>query len=160
MKNVILCASIFIFSVSCTLTTTTPEQQGPKQAIGTVTGMVIGGKMANDFAEGSRNQGLWTMAGVALGAFLGNEVGASMDKQDALLAERAAMQALEFNKSDQATVWTNPDTGNSGTVYPTSTYARAGQPCREFTQEIKIGDKIETAFGKACRNADGSWDIQ
>ena len=31
--------------------------------------------------------------------------------------------------------------------------------CREFTQEINIGGKIETAFGKACRNADGSWDL-
>ena len=145
---------------SCTLTSTSSNEQGPKQAVGTVTGMVLGGKVANDFAEGSRNQGLWTMAGVALGAFLGNEVGASMDKQDALLAERAAMQALEFNKSDQATVWTNPDTGNSGKVYPTRTSNLGGQPCREFTQEIRIGDKIETAFGKACRNADGSWDLQ
>ena len=79
MKNVILYSSIFIFSVSCTLTTTAPEQQGPKQAIGTVTGMVIGGKMANDFAEGSRNEGLWTMFGVALGAFMGNVVGAALD---------------------------------------------------------------------------------
>ena len=53
--------------------------------------------MANDFAEGSRNEGLWTIAEVALGAFLGNEVGASMDRQDAMLAERVA-QALETNK--------------------------------------------------------------
>lgn len=160
MKNVILYSSIFIVSVSCTLTTTTPEQQGPKQAIGTVTGMVIGGKMANDFAEGSRNEGLWTMFGVALGAFMGNEVGAALDKQDMLLAERATMKALEYNKSQQASGWKNPDSGNSGTVYPTNTYNRGGQPCREFTQEINIGGKIETAFGKACRNDDGSWDLQ
>lgn len=145
---------------SCTLTTTNPNDQGPKQAVGTVTGMVLGGKVANDFAEGSRNEGLWTIVGVTLGAFLGNEVGASMDKQDALLAERATKQALEFNKSEQAAVWSNPDTGNSGKVFPTYTSNQGGQPCREFTQEIRIGNKVETAFGKACRNADGSWDLQ
>ena len=59
---------------SCTLTNTNPNEQGPKQAVGTVTGMVLGGKVANDFAEGSRNEGLWTIVGVTLGAFLGNEV--------------------------------------------------------------------------------------
>ena len=108
MKNVILSSSIFIFSVSCTLTTTTPEQQGPKQAIGTVTGMVIGGKMANDFAEGSRNEGLWTMFGVALGAFMGNEVGAALDKQDVLLAERATMKALNTINPNKLVVGKTP----------------------------------------------------
>ena len=160
MKFFVFCFSSLIFCCSCTLTTTTAQDQGPKQAVGTVTGMVLGGKVANDFAEGSRNEGLWTIAGVALGAFLGNEVGASMDRQDAMLAERAAMQALETNKTKQASVWKNPDTGNFGSVYPTNTFSKNGQPCREFTQEITIGGKVETAFGKACRNPDGSWDLQ
>lgn len=160
MKSFFLCISSILLFCSCTLTTTTPENQGPKQAVGTVTGMVLGGKVANDFAEGSRNEGLWTIAGVALGAFLGNEVGASMDRQDALLAERAAMQALESNKTKQASAWKNPDTGNFGSVYPTNTFSKNGQPCREFTQEITIAGKVEKAFGKACRNSDGSWDLQ
>jgi surface antigen len=149
-----------ILLASCTLTTTNPQEQGPKQAVGTVTGMILGGKVANDFSEGSRNEGLWTMAGVALGAFLGNEVGASMDRQDALLAERATIQALEYSKTEQVIAWKNPDSGNYGTVYPTNTSSRNGQPCREFTQEINIGGNIEQAFGKACRNADGSWDLK
>lgn len=160
MKFFVFCFSSLILCCSCTLTTTTAQDQGPKQAVGTVTGMVLGGKVANDFAEGSRNEGLWTIAGVALGAFLGNEVGASMDRQDAMLAERAAMQALETNKTKQASVWKNPDTGNFGSVYPTNTFSKNGQPCREFTQEITIGGKVETAFGKACRNPDGSWDLK
>ena len=160
MKISLLFLTSFLLVSACTLNTTGPNEQGPKQAVGTVTGMVLGGKVANDFAEGSRNEGLWTMAGVALGAFLGNEVGASMDRQDALLAERATMQALEFSKIQQPIAWNNPDTGNSGRVYPTQTINSGGQPCREFTQEVIIGGKVETAFGKACRNADGSWDLQ
>ena len=160
MKTLLTVSISILLVSSCTLTSTGPQEQGPKQAVGTVTGMVLGGKVANDFAEGSRNEGLWTIAGVALGAFLGNEVGASMDRQDALLAERAMLQALEFNKIQQPIAWNNPDTGNSGRVYPTHTITTGGQPCREFTQEIIIGGKAETAFGKACRMADGSWELQ
>ena len=55
---------------ACTLTSTSPTEQGPKQALGTVTGMVIGGKIANDLTDDSSKNSLWTLAGVTLGAFL------------------------------------------------------------------------------------------
>ena len=38
---------------SCTLTSTAPSEQGPKQAVGTITGMLLGGKIANDLTEDS-----------------------------------------------------------------------------------------------------------
>ena len=47
---VILCFGVFS---SCTLTSTGASDQGPKQALGTVTGMVLGGKIANDLTEDS-----------------------------------------------------------------------------------------------------------
>ena len=65
---------------ACTLTSTCPSEQGPMQALGTITGMALGGKIANDLTEDSSKNNLWTLAGVTLGAFLGNEIGASMDK--------------------------------------------------------------------------------
>ena len=145
---------------ACTLTSTSPTEQGPKQALGTVTGMVIGGKIANDLTEDSSKNSLWTLAGVTLGAFLGNEIGASMDKTDILMAQNARNDALENNKINSKAAWKNPDSGNSGVIYPTRTYTLGGQPCREFTQEINIGGTIQTGYGKACRMADGSWDIQ
>ena len=90
---------------ACTLTSTTPSQQGPKQALGTVTGMVLGGKIANDLTEDSSKNNLWTLAGVTLGAFLGNEIGASMDKTDILMAQNARNYALENNKVNSRAVW-------------------------------------------------------
>ena len=45
---------------SCTLTSTSPSEQGPKQAFGTVTGMVLGGKIANDLTQDSSKNNLWT----------------------------------------------------------------------------------------------------
>ena len=78
-----------ILVCSCTLTSTSPNSQGPKQAVGTVTGMVLGGKIANDLAEDSSKKNFWTIAGVTLGAFMGNEIGAYMDKTDILMAQNA-----------------------------------------------------------------------
>jgi len=35
----------------------------------------------------------------------------------------------------------------------------AGRYCREFRQEVHIGGKIEQAYGTACRQPDGSWQM-
>ena len=35
----------------------------------------------------------------------------------------------------------------------------SGRYCREFQQEVSIGGKTEQAYGTACRNADGSWEV-
>ena len=148
------------FASSCTLTSTSPSEQGPKQAVGTITGMVLGGKIARDLTKDSSNKSMWTLAGVTLGTFLGNEIGASMDKTDILMAQNARNYALENNKTNSQAVWNNPDSGNSGVIYPTKTYSRGDQPCREFTQEINIGGKVQTGYGKACRLADGSWKLK
>ena len=153
----ILCLGL---ASSCTLTSTSPSEQGPKQAVGTITGMVLGGKIARDLTKDSSNKSMWTLAGVTLGAFLGNEIGASMDKTDILMAQNARNFALENNKTNSQAAWNNPDSGNSGVIYPTKTYNVGDQPCREFTQEIIIGGKTQTGYGKACRMADGSWQLQ
>ena len=160
MRSIFLIFIIGSLLGACTLTSTGPNQQGPKQSVGTVTGMVLGGKIANDFAKGSKNENIWTLAGVTLGAFMGNEIGAALDQQDILMAQKSQYQALEYNKLNVGSTWNNPDTGNSGKIYPTRTFNRGEQPCREFTQEITIAGKTETAFGLACRMADGSWQLQ
>ena len=160
MRSIFLIFIIGSLLGACTLTSTGPNQQGPKQSVGTVTGMVLGGKIANDFAKGSKNENIWTLAGVTLGAFMGNEIGAALDQQDIAMAQKSQYQALEYNKLNVRSTWNNPDTGNSGKIYPTRTFNRGEQPCREFTQEITIAGKTETAFGLACRMADGSWQLQ
>lgn len=34
-----------------------------------------------------------------------------------------------------------------------------GRYCREFQQEIRVDGVKERAYGTACRNADGSWEV-
>ncbi len=48
---------------------------------------------------------------------------------------------LRIIKVNSQAAWKNPDSGNSGVIYPTKTYSLGDQPCREFTQEINIGGK-------------------
>jgi hypothetical protein len=35
----------------------------------------------------------------------------------------------------------------------------SGRYCREFQQEVMIGGRSEEAYGTACRNPDGSWEV-
>jgi surface antigen len=80
-------------------------------------------------------------------------------------AEQQAMSdalqyALEFQPTQKAAEWVNPDTGRSGAVVPVRTIESAqGGPCREFITTIIIGGREEQGYGTACRQPDGSWEI-
>jgi surface antigen len=92
-----------------------------------------------------------------MGGLLGGVIGNRLDARDKRLASEAAVKAFEQNRSGQASVWSNPDSGNSGSITPTRTYQLAnGQYCREYTQTIVIGGEKNQTSGTACRQADGS----
>ena len=146
-------------AVVLTLTVAACEGQGQKQTAGTILGGVGGAVAGAQFGKG-KGQLVATAAGTLLGAWLGSEIGKSLDNADRLAMERASSQALEANRSGQATTWRNPDSGNYGTVTPIRTVEAApGQYCREYQQSVTVGGKTEEAFGKACRQPDGSWKI-
>ena len=52
------------------------------------------------------------------------------------------------------------DGSASGTVTPTREgTSTSGRYCREFQQTVTIGGKNEEAYGTACQNPDGSWEV-
>ena len=68
--------------------------------------------------------------------------------------------ALEYNKTNQASDWVNPDTARSGVVTPVRTFAGdQGQPCREFITTITTDGKQQQGYGTACRQANGDWYV-
>jgi surface antigen len=84
-----------------------------------------------------------------------------LDQRDRTIAAQTAHNAFESAPSGTPVGWSNPDTGNYGNVVPTRTYQTpAGQYCREYTEEIVIDGKRQTAYGTACRMPDGTWRIQ
>lgn len=43
---------------------------------------------------------------------------------------------------------------------PMIAYPSSSEPyCREYTQTIKIGKAVQKAYGTACRQPDGSWQL-
>jgi surface antigen len=131
-----------------------------KQDAGTVLGGV-GGALLGSQVGGGKGQLVSVAAGTLLGAALGNSVGASLDRSDYTYYNRVSQQALETAQPGQALPWQNPTSGNSGTITPSKYYQTSGgQYCREYTQSIKVGGKVQEGVGTACRNEDGSWQIK
>ena len=136
------------------------EGAGPKETLGALGGAVLGGLAGAQVGDGS-GQLAATAAGAVLGAVLGSEIGKSLDKADQLYAERTAQDALENTPSNQTSQWSNPDSGNSGTVTPTETYQTTdGQYCREYQTTVTVGGETQHAYGPACRQPAGRWRIQ
>jgi len=160
MGNLSIGLSFALLS-ACNVSSTAPnpDDPGPKEQVGAITGMVVGGALANDMAEGSKNEGFATILGAFIGGVMGQSIGAQLDDLDRQMAKAAYSDALEYNRSDVATDWVNPDSGNSGSFTPTRTYTMSGRYCREYTQEINIGGQKQTGYGTACRQPDGSWEI-
>jgi len=130
-----------------------------KQGIGTVAGAGLGG-LAGSQIGGGKGQLIAVGAGVLIGALVGNSIGASLDKADQAAVIRTTQNTLETTPDGRAGTWNNPNSGNHGTVTPTNTYQTASGYCREFTHTIFIGGKAEKAYGTACRQPDGTWEIQ
>ncbi len=133
--------------------------QGNKQTGGTLLGAGLGALAGSQIGSGG-GQLAAVAIGTLAGAFVGSEVGKSLDRADQLAMERTSQGALESNRSGQVATWNNPDSGHSGSVTPTRTYQTAsGDNCREYQQTVTISGKTETAYGRACRQPDGSWKI-
>ncbi|TVR98257.1 MAG: glycine zipper 2TM domain-containing protein [Rhodospirillales bacterium] len=132
---------------------------GTKQTIGTAGGAALGGLLGAQFGTGT-GQLAATAAGTLIGALVGGEIGRSMDRTDQLYAARTAQSALETNPTGRTATWRNPDTGASGSFTPVSTsYTAAGLPCRDFNSTVVIDGQQERVTGRACRQADGSWQV-
>ena len=130
-----------------------------KADIGTVVGAGLGGWAGHNIGSGS-GQTVATIAGTLIGAGLGRSVGGSLDAADIAYHNQTAQRALEASPPGQTLPWSNPNSGVSGTVTPSNYYQTAGgQYCREYSQTINVGGRVERGYGTACRQADGSWQI-
>ena len=143
-------------------------QQGPgsanggvsKQDAGTVLGGVGGALLGAQVGKGSGRL-VGVAAGTLLGSVLGSSIGASLDRADLAYYNKTSQRALETAAPGETLPWRNPDSGHSGTVTPQEYYQTAGGSyCREYTQTIKIGGRVEEGVGTACRNEDGTWTIK
>ena len=145
--------SIVALSLAMTLSACS---QINNEGIGTVAGGAIGGLLGSQFGGGV-GKVAGAVGGTMIGVIVGGQIGKTMDRVDRLEVQRA----LESEPTNQVKTWKNPDNGNQYSVKPTRTYEAANhQPCREYVTKAVIDGKPETVYGKACRQADGSWKVQ
>jgi len=153
---------VVLAAAAIALTTAACENSslgGTKQTVGTLGGAALGGLFGAQFGSGN-GQLAATAAGALLGAFVGSEIGRTMDEVDRQKAEAAYARATTAPVGETIS-WNNPSSGNSGTVTPTREGSSStGAYCREFQQTVSIGGQQEDAYGVACRQPDGAWEIK
>jgi surface antigen len=133
------------------------DQQNKKAIIGGLGGAAAGGLIAAALHGGPAG----VIGGILAGGLIGGAIGDRMDAADRREAQQTTERALEKTPSGTAVAWHNPDSGHSGTVTPVRTFQKSGgQYCREYQQTVSIGGQQHQAYGTACRQPDGSWQIQ
>ena len=132
---------------------------GSHEPGGTILGGIVGAAIGSQIGGG--NGRLAAMGvGTLFGALVGRDIGRSMDDADRAYAVGSFGHAMEYAPTCSTIAWNNPGSGSNGTVTPTQTYEpEPGRYCREFQQEVTIGGQIQDAYGTACRQPDGSWEI-
>jgi surface antigen len=125
-----------------------------KEGIGALSGGVAGALIGSQIGGGA-GQVAAAAGGALIGAYLGGNIGKYMDKVDRIEMQKA----LETSPTGKEVVWKNPDSGNQYRLQPTKTYYVNGGPCREYITYATIAGKKEKVYGKACRQADGSWRV-
>lgn len=71
--------------------------------------------------------------------------------------ETAQVQATTARIGDTI-VWNQGNASGSVTALRDGTSTN-GRYCREFQQKVTVGGKTENAYGTACRQPDGTWEI-
>ncbi|PIR33320.1 MAG: hypothetical protein COV36_02985 [Alphaproteobacteria bacterium CG11_big_fil_rev_8_21_14_0_20_44_7] len=163
--NKIISAGLITTMLATTACSSSPyneygqNNQIRKTEMGTLVGAAAGALAGAQFGKG-RGRLVTTAIGTLAGAAIGHEFGVSMDRADMAYYERTAGYALESSRIGNTTTWRNPDSGNYGTITPTNTYQQAdGRYCREYNQTVTVGGRTERAYGQACRQPDGTWEI-
>jgi surface antigen len=159
-KSLIAVACAALLLAGCANSGNGPGEFGAnKTTAGGLLGAVGGAVAGAQFGSGSGRLAA-TAAGTLLGALIGSEVGSSLDRADQQYARRAQTQA-QAAPIGQSIVWSNPESGHTGTVTPIreGRIPSTGEYCREFQQTVQVGGQSQQAYGTACRQADGSWRV-
>lgn len=127
-----------------------------RELLGSVLGATLGGVAGSQVGKGS-GQLVGVAGGAIIGYLIGGSIGRSMDEID----QNCIGQILEHGEDGQDIVWNNPRNGAIYEVSPNQTYQQSnGEYCREYTAQSEINGQIQTTYGTACRQEDGTWKIK
>jgi surface antigen len=82
----------------------------------------------------------------------------SLADTDFQLASRTMQGTLESAPDGATRSWANDQTGHRGSLTPTRTYVSdSGSFCREYREELVVGDRSGTFHHAACRDENARW---
>jgi surface antigen len=163
MKTITRLAAIVLVALTAACASPSNPNGISKQTGGAVLGG-IGGAVAGSFFGKGTGQLVGVAAGTLLGAYIGSEVGASLDRADQAAMQQAEQRAYSAPMG-QRVAWNGANygsqTGAYGDVTPVrdGTDRQTGAYCREFQTNIHVNGRVETGYGTACRQPDGTWKI-
>lgn len=70
----------------------------------------------------------------------------------------AAQVAATTAPIGERIIWEEGDASGSVIAIREGT-STSGRYCREFQHDVRVGGRTEEAYGTACRNPDGSWEV-
>jgi surface antigen len=81
-----------------------------------------------------------------------------LNDRDVTLAAGLLQETLEGAPDGATRSWLNPDSGHRGTITPTRTYlSAAGTFCREYREELVVGEQTGRFQHSACRDDGARW---
>jgi surface antigen len=76
---------------------------------------------------------------------------------DTKIIMRVGADMLRNAPDGESRSWSNPQTGNSGTITVLRSYKRGGLPCRDAQVNSKLKERSVVYVLPVCQVADGSW---
>jgi surface antigen len=125
-----------------------------RELLGSVIGGAAGGLLGNQIGRGDGRTAA-TIGGALLGVLVGGSIGRTMDSAD----QACVGHTLERAEANRVVSWENPD-GRAYEVRPVRSFQdSAGRQCREYVTTARIDGRLQQAYGTACRQPDGSWQL-
>jgi surface antigen len=136
------------------------QSMGQRETLGTFGGAALGGLVGAQIGGGS-GRAIATAVGIMGGAMLGRGIGQQLDSVDAQRHSRTFYTALENNRTGTISRWQNHSRRSSGYTVPVKSFESSdGKYCREYQSVVTVAGRSQNAYGTACRQLDGSWQIQ
>lgn len=144
-------AVISVVSASLFALTACQTKQQTGMLVGSLAGAYLGNRLGNGSAKG-----LTTVGGALVGGLLGGAIGKTMDNQDKILMNQSLSQTPVGSEAS----WRNPNNGYQYQVRPTRNYHHGRDYCREYQTTVTVNGERQKAYGRACRQPDGSWKME
>ncbi len=130
------------------------------QLLSTLTGAGLGGWIGSSIGHGSGRLAA-TGAGVFIGGAIGNELGRSSYRNYSYARPSYAYaysypQPVYYYAPYRPTYVAPPEPAPQPVTYVDED---SGSYCREYSQQVRIGDHVQESYGTACLQPDGSWHI-